>query len=267
MVKRLYYVGSDKYDFPVEEIPIVEIVKPEFRIQAKNYKAVVRTDTNTVLGIVSKKYKLIEHKTVIERFSSFLGEPDFVRVLRDGAKMFAYFRINNRTIENSEVELGLLVSNGYDGKLGINIKLFGITFICDNLLLFGKLLGQLKIVHRGIHLLARLDKVIAKVKNAIDVGFNILHNMTQIKISRDELEDIIEFIKLSRSAKYRILYHLGGGEEFTLWDAFQGITWFITHRMKRKFDNKLTFLSRLEKAIINAYPEVYTGAIQPALTV
>ena len=266
MVKRLYHIGSDPYDFPVEEVDIVEIVKPKYRIQAKNFKAIVRKDRNIVLGIVSKRYRLIEHKTVIERFSGVLGEPDFVRILGDGAKMFAYFRINNKTVENSEVELGLLVSNGYDGRLGINIKLFGFTWICDNLAYFGKLLGHLKIIHRGHQLLTRIDKVIAKVRNAVDVGFTIMENMTQIKITEKELADIIKFIKLSKSAKYKILYHLGNAEQFTLWEAFQGITWFITHRMKRKFDSKLTFLGRLEKAIINAYPEVYDVSVIPTPT-
>ena len=59
-------VTQDDYRFPVKELPLVALGNNnQYPIDAKRFKAVVRTDTEEVLGVHSGKYNLVKHEDIV----------------------------------------------------------------------------------------------------------------------------------------------------------------------------------------------------------
>ena len=86
------------HNFPVELMPI----QTKSRIAIPDRRAVVRTDTNTPLGIVSTKYELLKHADVVNGFRKALKGDEYeetIKLARNGAQLYATYSMPTHKVE------------------------------------------------------------------------------------------------------------------------------------------------------------------------
>ncbi|MCB0276237.1 MAG: DUF932 domain-containing protein [Calditrichaeota bacterium] len=143
-----------QFIFPVEERPVgVEAgvsQGPLTELPAGAYKAIVRADTNEVISIVRRTYKVISNQVLIEAFMAELAtletpyRVDESHSFVSNARMrlqvtFPEIRLQDG---NSAIALSLFLHNSYDLSEGIRIFFGAIRHICTNGMVFGKVLEQ-----------------------------------------------------------------------------------------------------------------------------
>lgn len=126
---------SQKYDFPItlSEIKAGDIVIP-------NRYAVIRTDINEPLGIISDKYQLVPHKLVIDSFRQALtgAEVDFeeeILLSDNGAYLNAKYNFPNKKGEIAKgdyISMQISLENSYDTTTSIKFILGALRLACTN---------------------------------------------------------------------------------------------------------------------------------------
>lgn len=104
-------------------------------------KAVVRTDINKSLGIVSKSYNILQNKEAFNFFEPFiengLATLESAGSLYNGRKVFVLAKIAGDDMEimpGDMVQKFILLSNSHDGGSAIRVGFTGIRVVCSNTL-------------------------------------------------------------------------------------------------------------------------------------
>ena len=110
------------------------------QVSIPNAKALVRSDNDRTLAMVSQRYKPVQPKTVIEFFRSLCERQGFemetAGALGDGRKVWALARIGKDFIlpPDDKIEGYLLLATSYDGKFATTAQLTSIRVVCNNTL-------------------------------------------------------------------------------------------------------------------------------------
>ena len=100
---------------------------------------VVRTDTQTLLGVVSKQYEIVQNDSLL-RMAEFIREEvdmDSVVVLADGAKVAFTASLRGAEtdiVPGDTVKRRIVGYLGHDGKTGCGAKFTNIRVVCQNTL-------------------------------------------------------------------------------------------------------------------------------------
>ena len=104
-----------------------------------NNFAVVRTDTQQLLGVVSKQYEIVQNDSLL-RMAEFIREEvdmDCVIVLSDGAKVCFTATLRGAEtdiVPGDTVKRRIVGYLGHDGKTGCGAKFTNIRVVCQNTL-------------------------------------------------------------------------------------------------------------------------------------
>ncbi len=140
LVMAQHAIQSSKFDFQVEQVPSFmqladgSFVKDGFTLNR-------RTDDNTVLGVVTDRYGLVQNTDLIgaaeEAFAKH-GLNNFTRdvtVTGRGRKMYATYDFRDRTRKlavGDVVGLRLFVRNSFDGVLTSSFQAGALRLACSN---------------------------------------------------------------------------------------------------------------------------------------
>lgn len=124
------------YDFPVE----LQRVFLKNGQALKHSRAIVRTDEDIPLAVVSDRYSVITHKEVMDVINPYVsqfGDPETEYSLeRDGARLVALHTFKNRTINvrkvNDKVALRVYTVNSYDSKSSVLMRVGAMVLKCLN---------------------------------------------------------------------------------------------------------------------------------------
>ena len=100
---------------------------------------VVRTDTETLLGVVSKQYEIVQNDSLL-RMAEFIREEvdmDCVIVLSDGAKVCFTATLRGAEtdiVPGDTVKRRIVGYLGHDGKTGCGAKFTNVRVVCQNTL-------------------------------------------------------------------------------------------------------------------------------------
>jgi len=100
---------------------------------------VVRTDTQALLGVVSKQYEIVQNESLL-RMAEFIREEvdmDCVIVLSDGAKVCFTATLRGAEtdiVPGDTVKRRIVGYLGHDGKTGCGAKFTNIRVVCQNTL-------------------------------------------------------------------------------------------------------------------------------------
>lgn len=201
---------KDVFDFPVEQLPtIVNIGGEEIRTERD---AIVRTDTNTILGYVSSDaiyrttrkgkvieiprnyYKLIKHTELVQGARDAIKALGFAptestTLMGGGARLIHEFRFDDVVIEpipGDFINMKLEVINSYDTTKGIGFNLGGERRGCTNgLIAFQKAFFTMNKHTGGFD----MDITMSNLKKAIEMfyghvsGFYKLMGNTPLSVS------------------------------------------------------------------------------------
>ena len=121
-----------------------ELQVPRFRDIQVSYEptgsfGVVRTDTQALLGVVSRQYEIVQNDSLL-RMAEFIREEvdmDCVIVLADGAKVCFTATLRGAEtdiVPGDTVKRRIVGYLGHDGKTGCGAKFTNIRVVCQNTL-------------------------------------------------------------------------------------------------------------------------------------
>ncbi|MGA9638620.1 DUF932 domain-containing protein [Flavobacterium sp.] len=189
-------------DYEVEKRKLLTPISEHTAIEVPNYFSTIRTDTNTVLGVVGKEYQIVQN---IEAFSFFdsivngdgilyetagaLGKGERIFIT---AKLPDYIRVGKEDL----IEKYLFLTTSHDGSGSITAAFTPIRIVCANTLnaALRTQANSVRIRHTS-NAKQRLEQA-HKVMGISDILSQqmetIFNQWTKIKIADKELKKLIQ---------------------------------------------------------------------------
>ena len=205
--------------------------------------AVVRTDTQALLGVVSKQYEIVQNDSLL-RMAEFIREEvdmDCVIVLSDGAKVCFTATLRGAEtdiVPGDTVKRRIVGYLGHDGKTGCGAKFTNIRVVCQNTLTaaLGESGAHSSITHKqGAN--EQFDSLISSIDIARQDFVTECELMrefarasmghTQFDEFLDEVYNIEEGQVFRKRDKLRQAFRMGYGSEYapmSIWAGINAIT-------------------------------------------
>ena len=204
---------------------------------------VVRTDTQALLGVVSKQYEIVQNDALL-RMAEFIREEadmDTVIVLSDGAKVCFTASLRGAEtdiVPGDTVKRRLVGWLGHDGKTGCGACFTNIRVVCQNTLTaaLGDASSKLSISHKGDAnqsfntLIESIDCARQDFVTETDLMREFARTsmgMNQFNEFVDEVYNVEEGDVFRKRQKLEHCFRSGYGAQFagfTLWNGINAIT-------------------------------------------
>ena len=121
------------------QLPVIDPESLDVNFTASGTFGVVRTDTQALLGVVSRQYEIVQNDSLL-RMAEFIREEadmDCVIVLSDGAKVCFTATLRGAEtdiVPGDTVKRRIVGYLGHDGKTGCGAKFTNIRVVCQNTL-------------------------------------------------------------------------------------------------------------------------------------
>ena len=249
------------YDFPVEFRKIVteEGIKIPFR------QAVVRTDKDMAIGVVSKKYALLPHDNVVGAFREALegqNVQERVMLTHNGARLNLELTLPDIKIDvggGDEIAMRLIVKNSYDGSHKLQIVFGAFRLVCSNGMVIGRKFLSINRRHIGnvtIEVEA-VKKQVAMLTELFKKEMPTMREMVKTNLVPSPAEffnpkemEIPAYLAQVAARNYEV------EKGKTLWDAYNATTAAITHSMKQdRPDAAISYGRNAWKAAVALLPE------------
>lgn len=110
----------------------------ESGIEVPNLYANIREDTSSILGTVTKKYKIVQNLEAFSFLDNIIGQKEThfesAGSLYNGKKVWMLARMEDRKVLGDDVESYLCFSNSHDGKSSIKCFCTNVRICCANTL-------------------------------------------------------------------------------------------------------------------------------------
>jgi len=256
-------------------------------IPIDNYKAIV-DENGRVYAVVSKNYKLVRHKEVVDATNKVLKEFNIEPIYTtidlsfDKAVMFYKVLIDEIKIRNETIQFGLMTTNSYDLSIGINVLGFGMNMECMNEMVLGREILRVKKRHLESSVGLELEKFKKAVEEILDKLLqirDIIEASMDKKVSFSEVLDLVLGLNLSlkntrkvlrliqkytnyntdeiaraiseKKDKEELVKKLGEMPIGTRWQVYNALTDFLTHHLRTKdLSKKLEMFNKAAKILI-----------------
>lgn len=265
-------------DYDVEKAPIYagiggdNLTYSEFRDKVATY----RTDTNEVLGLVGRKYEIVQNRDAFGFFDAIIdsGEAIFetAGVLGKGERIFVTAKLPNDILVNGEpCEKYIILTNSHNGSSSIIAGFTTIRVVCNNTLQASlkELSNKVSIQHRmgAKERLSEAYRVMGIASTYMTEVDNIFNKMANTKIDDGKLKTYIQEVmkpefqrpdknadEISTRFKNQVdsiyefaLTHptqLTDASRGTLWGAYNSISGYYNYINKFK-NNEAKFTSQM----------------------
>ena len=204
---------------------------------------VVRTDSQALLGVVSRQYEIVQNDSLL-RMAEFIREEadmDCVIVLSDGAKVCFTATLRGAEtdiVPGDTVKRRIVGYLGHDGKTGCGAKFTNIRVVCQNTLT-AALSGtgaSSSITHKGTAN-ANFDALISSIdvsRQDFVTECELMREFSRTAMSMSAFNDYVDQVYevkegdiLRKRQKLEQAFRVGYGSEyasFSLWNGFNAIT-------------------------------------------
>jgi phage/plasmid-like protein (TIGR03299 family) len=204
---------------------------------------VVRTDTQQLLGVVTKQYEIVQNESLL-RMAEFIREEadmDCVIVLSDGAKVCFTATLRGAEtdiVPGDTVKRRIVGYLGHDGKTGCGAKFTNIRVVCQNTLTaaLNESGAQSSITHKGTAN-ANFDALIQSIDVArqdFATECDLMREFSRTHMGTlafdnfvDEVYNIDEGQVFRKRASLERAFQHGYGAEygrFSVWNALNAVT-------------------------------------------
>jgi len=206
--------------FPISELKNRIDLLPSYTLvdiyvkghKVENFKAVVPQGMTSPVAIVSKKYKLVQHKTlfliVIEKVCwKFNSSNVFGDICFNKNRAFLSLYFQKTKLLNEDYLAGIMVSNSVDTSLSVKVSLSLFNDKTDVVFLNPEKLIEIKNKHLGIELFwsrfkSRLLTILNSFEEILNSYISFLTSLSEIEIDPKE---VLSKISLSERIQIRIL--------------------------------------------------------------
>lgn len=257
-------------DWSVEKRPLYTVDANGQAIKL-NDQAIVRTDTETVLNVVSSRYSTIQNAVFFDLLAD-AEKQGFIKNLHGGSfsggkKTYVQAEFGDPASlkGNDEIRARLLLANSHDGSFSFRSNLSPIRIACMNTLIAAVSDQDTKISirHTQSHAekLETLKIVLQSLAHSFEKTMQFYTAFANKQLNRAEVETFIKSVlklnskpqneitenELSRMTRLIQLFETGRGQDLnskSLWSAFNAVTEFTSHELdtnSAKREEKLLF--------------------------
>jgi phage/plasmid-like protein (TIGR03299 family) len=244
-----------------------------------DHVANIRTSDNSVLGVVSRKFRVLQNSEAFAWFDPLLASGEVTiesaGALFNGKRIWALGRIAGAEAlvrENDSVRRYVLLSHGHDGSLCVRLGLTDVRVVCHNTLSLahGSEGSELIRLRHTKNLIDNMDAV----RKALDVTrngfFATLEQYRRLADKAINQADIRRYVHLVFEPKLdlqgevtseRVAVHVQnvidlalrgrGNNGSSVWDAYNAVTEFTSWERGRTQDGRINSLWFGESAKLN----------------
>ena len=205
--------------------------------------AVVRTDTQALLGVVSKQYEIVQNDSLL-RMAEFIREEvdmDCVIVLSDGAKVCFTATLKGAAtdiVPGDTVKRRIVGYLGHDGKTGCGAKFTNIRVVCQNTLTaaLGESGAHSSITHKnGAN--EQFDSLIQSIDVARQdfvTECELMREFSRVSMGYDAFDEFVDEVYnidegqvFRKREKLQVAFRRGYGADYapcSLWTGINAIT-------------------------------------------
>jgi|TARA_Y200000002_G_scaffold248246_1_gene205607 phage/plasmid-like protein (TIGR03299 family) len=203
---------------------------------------VVRTDTQALLGVVSKQYEIVQNDSLL-RMAEFIREEadmDSVVVLADGAKVCFTATLRGAEtdiVPGDTIKRRLVGYLGHDGKTGCGAIFTNVRVVCCNTLAAALNSKNKVSVHHKSGANASFDALISSIdvaRQTFAQEADLMREFTRVSMGHtvfneylDEVYQIEEGQKFRKRDKLNRAFRHGLGADYapmSLWNAVNAVT-------------------------------------------
>jgi len=228
-------------------------------------KAVVRTDSNQVLGVVGSSYQPIQNHQCFGFLDSVVADGRLryhtAGALGKGEKVWMLAQVPGEIrIKDSDdvTEQFLLLSNSHDGTSALRVFFTPIRVVCSNTLGMAERGGRnqgVSVMHKGdlASKVGKAQEILGFAKRFYDDLAGNIHKLASHYPSQTQLESYFESLypdselgRARRAANVRKelfrLFEEGRGQDIletqmTTWSAFNAVTEYVDHHRSTRGTN------------------------------
>lgn len=221
-----------------------------------NKKALLRDDTLAQLGFVSKSYEVVQN-SVLTGLVRPLVEEGLLEVkntgwIKGGRLVFVQAQMAEEFTVAGESHQGMLtLLNSHDGSTQLSAGVTDVRVICQNTFAMAysemstRLQHKLGVNERALGITETLEYVNTRMKMFQDAA----ETLSRAKATTAQVEQVFRSAygkKQDETVRnwdeLWALYRNGRGNEgSTLWDAFNAVTEFSTHKSRKEADSRFAY--------------------------
>lgn len=218
-------------------------------------KAIVREDTNNILGITTDKYKIVQNVNAFSFFDTVVGEGQAIYhsagALGLGERIWILAKLpNDIVISNGDtVEKYLCLTNSHDGKSSIRLYFTPVRVVCQNTLNMSMQDAKngISIRHSG-NIRSKIDEARKVLGISIDYYKqfeSIIKNFETYDMQVDDLNKYFDKVlnvndndemstrKENQKSDLLALFESGKGQtlgnKHSLWKAYNAVTEYVDY--------------------------------------
>jgi len=273
-------------DWQVESRKVFRPNRDGLMVEVENKRAVVRCDTDKVLGMTGTTYQPVQNRQLVEFMDAVIGAGaryDAAGSLYGGGKVFVVCKVSDcyEIIPGDIVENYITIMNGHDGLTTLTAIATNTRVVCANTfqMVMDTSSGQKRVIR------LRHDGTIAdnieRAKEALGLVHTAAERMriesealVKTQLSKDQLSEFFtrQVMKLTESEENRkmtmiqIAKYMNSptntikGMEGTAWQAYNAFSEFVDHAPRRIGADK-----RLESCWMGEGSNQKTNAFQELL--
>ena len=244
--------------------------------------AVIREDTNKVLGVHSDGYNVYQNEQLLElldRVSGLTGlEIHKGGYFRDGQKVYIQLKSNDFRLGNDRIEGYITGINSFDGSTSLSFGPSNITISCQNTFFSAYRQLDTKVRHTA-NMVYKIDEICRRIDETLEEEkqlFKHIEILAETPVKEQMKENVLKMLfdikrevnlndekAVGSRTKTRIddyqaaltLEQLTKGN--TMWGLFSGVTRYTTHGLykgdyNKAMENKMTGVyGNRERSIFN----------------
>jgi phage/plasmid-like protein (TIGR03299 family) len=238
--------------------PDSDIIIPE--VEVPNYSATVRTDSDTVLGVVGKDYQIVQNRDAFSFFDSIVGgdgmQYETAGALGRGERIFITAKLPHYIKVGREdlIEQYLFLTTSHDGFGSITAAFTPIRIVCNNTLnaAMHSKTNAIKIRHTA-NAKERLEQAhrVMGISNRLSAELETIFNhWTKVRITDPEVRKLIQ---LAMVPNKEVLHNLNAGKDDDLSTCFKNMVDNVYHYA---MNNPTQLQETTEGTVFGAYNAV-----------
>ena len=247
-------------DWQVETKPVCVDGK-----ELPEHRAIVRSDTSEVLGVVGDRYHPLQNREQFQWFAPFLesGECAFETcgALKNGKLVWVLAKLQRNDAivsESDRIRKYLLLTSSHDGSMSTSVGFCPIRVVCWNTLSAGlrdSRSSLLKVKHTASQkqAIAAIRETVNLVDETFEATAARYRKLLGCGVNREDVRSYVKLVfemesdetKLSTRQKNILdnVVNLAvsgvGNDGRTVWSAYNGVTQYLTHEYGRNADSRL----------------------------
>jgi hypothetical protein len=239
-------------------------------IEIENKKALVRSDTQKVLEVMSNDYYPYQNYELLDLLDKVSGRTGLEihtgGSFKEGARVYVQLKSNDLRLGNDIVEGYLTGINSFDGSTSLAFGPSNVTISCQNKFFAAFREIQSKIRHTK-NMVIRIDEICRGLENVVAEEKVIFDDI--MKLSETRFDDIIKdrvtrslfnikpevnlrdedaISSVTRNKMSRFFIDLNGELQQkgdNMWGLFSGVTKYTTHSMTKNDNTEIKMFGRV----------------------